>query len=545
MQKILIAFIFLFSNSANAQWSWAKKFGGKEGESVRGMAADDFGNCYIAINFNSDTLNVNDTSFINKGCNDLLIIKVDPDGNIKWMKHAGTVACGDVATGIATDKNGNVYVAGHYATDSILFDNIILHGGGYSNVFLVKYDSTGVIQWGTSPGGSADASCWATACDESGNVYITGNFAYDPITFGTFTLTDFGFAKMFVAKYDSNGNVLWAKGEGQVGTGLATDKQNNVFAVGYYNDYVLIGSDSFHTPSPNYSDIYIIKYDSAGTLLWDKSPTGTGLDVVYSVTADNDGNAYITGYFGDYKDTSLNFGNIVLQNNKRSDIFVTKYLSNGQVMWAKSLAGDYEEWGFNIKANKSGGVFVTGYFQSDTLFASSQTFLVNGGWRDAFLANYSSSGNLISLKGYGGYDWEQGGCVDVDGYGNLFLGGFFESDTINFGTNFLVNSMAGTGDAFLAKMGSNHQPGIGNGLAINYDVWVYPNPSSDQIFFALADTFTDVSINLFAITDQLVLTKTNIAGSYFSIDVNNLAAGIYIAEIIRDENILRIKVVKQ
>src|ERR1039458_4487363 len=151
----------------------------------------------------------------------------------QWIK---TAECSNNTGGegwnMASDADGNVYLTGYY-NGSITFGTDTLYNTGYYSVFLAKYNSHGDVIWAktsvTSGTGIGVANGIAT--DVSGNIFITGNYENDSISFGTFNLANTGVASIFLVKYDSSGSVLWANGIGgnAYGYGVATDATGNCY----------------------------------------------------------------------------------------------------------------------------------------------------------------------------------------------------------------------------------------------------------------------------------------------------------------------------
>jgi hypothetical protein len=143
---------------------------------------------------------------------DVFLSKFDINGNVTWMKGAKGKA-GDYPYGIATDAVGNSYVTGSFTSDTLSFGSfdLINVNPGQRDIFIAKYDPNGNALWAKSAGGSTTDEAYSITIDALGNSYITGYFASPTIVFGTFTLTQTGLKDMFLAKYDMNGNIQWAK----------------------------------------------------------------------------------------------------------------------------------------------------------------------------------------------------------------------------------------------------------------------------------------------------------------------------------------------
>jgi hypothetical protein len=165
------------------------------------------------ITFGETTLTNTSTSVLPE---DMFIVKYDPNGIALWAKSAGGISV-NRGSGIATDGSGNVYVTGPFCLYPITFGTITLPNGGAWDMYIVKYDASGNVPWAKRAGGSKTEYGRGIATDRNGNVLVIGDFGSSTITFGTTTLNNtYGtntsnYTDMFIAKYDANGNVPWAK----------------------------------------------------------------------------------------------------------------------------------------------------------------------------------------------------------------------------------------------------------------------------------------------------------------------------------------------
>jgi hypothetical protein len=374
--------------------------------------------------------------------------------NCQWATTAGGTG-GERGYSVTTDASGNVYVTGYFG-GTITFGTTPLTSVGSDDIFIAKYDAAGTVLWATSAGGNSTVNGYSVATDTSGNVYVTGYFYGPTITFGTTTLTNVGGPDVFIAKYDAAGTVLWATSAtsagNSYGNSVATDASGNVYVTGYFESpTITFGTTTLTNTSPlgNSEDIFIAKYDAAGTVLWAKRASGNNSERGYSVTTDASGNVYVTGYF--YSPT-ITFGTTTLTNSGSidNDIFIVKYDAAGTVLWATSAGGNSTDNGYSVATDTSGNVYVTGRFQSDTItFGTTALTNAGGGSYDIFIAKYDAVGNVLWAKTAGGVYEDEGNSVATDASGNVYVTGEFRSPTITFGTTTLYN--AGANYMFIAK----------------------------------------------------------------------------------------------
>jgi hypothetical protein len=228
--------------------------------------------------------------------------------------------------------------------------------------------------------------------ESSGNAYLTGSFNNDTIIFGFDTLINSSQGgETFLAKYDTNGNILWIIGDtGQFNlSSVAVDSIGNAYTIGYFTSPKLIfNSDTLW--NAGFRDVFLTKYDLNGNILWARSAGGTSYDYVSSIAVTASGNSYITGEFGS---TNLVIDSIILSNSSGSGnlaLYLIQFDNNGNVKWAKSASG----LGCinSVAVDKLGNAYVTGYFWSSNISFDIST-LINSGNFDIFLTK-SDSGVL-------------------------------------------------------------------------------------------------------------------------------------------------------
>jgi len=305
--------------------------------------------------------------------------------------------------------------------------------------------------WSKRFGGSYADTGYSVSVDSSGNVYITGYFSSSTIDFGGGALTNAnaGDYDIFLARFDSNGNHLWSKSFGgsssDYGTSVSVDSSGNVYITGEFGSSTIDFGGGALTNAGGW-DIFLAKFDSNGNHKWSKRFGGSYADTGYSVSVDSSGNVYITGYFDS---STIDFGGGALTNAGNSDIFLAKFDSNGNHLWSKRFGGSSSDIGYSVSVDSSGNVYITGRFYSSTIDFGGGA-LTNAGYSDIFLARFDSNGNHKWSKRFGGSSDDRGSSVSVDSSGNVYITGYFDSSTIDFGGG----SLNGLG-TFLAKFDSD------------------------------------------------------------------------------------------
>ncbi|MCX6257633.1 MAG: T9SS type A sorting domain-containing protein [Bacteroidia bacterium] len=354
----------------------------------------------------------------------------------------------DYSNSIQTDVDGNIYMTGYNAASSLT-----------SGYFIAKFDSLGVIQWmkedTTAPVYSVGKSM---AIDNTGNIYVSGTFQ-DSITFDNITLTC-DYESMFVTKYNSSGNVIWAKCIcGHIFGYLTVDNDFNIYITGQYasSNY----SDTIHFDSTllycyNNYNIFIAKLDSSGSTIWVRSAGGSEDDYVYSLTTGNAKDVYITGYFANY---SMIFEtDTLLGNNWLNNYFLAKYDSDGNFKWVRSAADNSNSWaaGLDVNCNTEGNILICGSYGGTIGFDS--TFLSASNTNE-FIAKYDTSGNVLWATRVGGVDNNMNyySKIVTDVNSNVYIMGTFQDSILVIGTSVLTLSNSYE-NFFIAKYTSSGIP---------------------------------------------------------------------------------------
>ena len=345
----------------------------------------------------------------------------------QWIKQQGT---GGISNGVSSDALQNTYATG-MVSDPGLFDNLIIPCNA-SDVFVAKYDPTGGLLWAKTAGGPLLDQGYDIATDTTGNSYVVGaiqtNGIYPTVTFDNITLTGHGDYDWFIAKYDANGSILWAKNAGGTGGdtayGVALDNFGGVYVAGFFSGAMTV--DGITVTSAGLSDIFLAKYNPDGTLVWLKRAGGTGADIAHGIVVDSAGNIAIVGEF----QNTATFGNNSIVALGLGDAFIAKYDSAGNNLWARRGGATitYQADRANaIASDSSNSFYVTGEFTGTATFDGLSVTSTGPNASDIFLAKYDSNGVIEWLHHAGGPHADIGYSVGVDQGGNSYVSGFADS----------------------------------------------------------------------------------------------------------------------
>jgi len=511
--------------SQNPIFQWTRQGGSTGYDGGRGIASDGLGNIFVTGDF-SNTATFSDTSLISTGSEEVFVAKYDGGGTLLWIRQIGGTGF-DRANGIATDINNNCIIIGRFEGTAIFGDTAIFSIGG-EDIFIAKYDSDGNLLWVEQAGGSGNDRGNHIETDNYGNIVCTGRFETSA-SFGDTTIVSAGSEDIFIAKYDSNGDMLWVHQAGGTGIdrghGIDIDDLDNIITTGRFEFSASIGDSIFN--STGLWDIFIVAYDADGHFLWARKAGGTYDDGGFSIGTDNLGYIYITGQFEDeasFGDTSL------VAASSMEDIFVAKYNNNGDLLWATAAGGVHWDRGWGINVTGSGSCYVTGRFRNTATFGD--TILTSTGLDDIFVARYDSEGILSWIWQAGGTGDDWGFSINSDNFNNIFITGRFTLDA-TFGDTTL--SSVGSYDMFVTKIEdhilslSKGEIYLPNGFQLLQN---YPNPfnPTTTIEFSLPKTEI-VTLEVYNILGEELATLVSerlTAGKYkYDWDASSLASGVY------------------
>ncbi|MBI5964894.1 MAG: SBBP repeat-containing protein [Chloroflexi bacterium] len=521
---------------AEGDFLWAKSMGGADWDQASDLAVDSNGNVYTTGNFRGTSdfdPGVGITNLTSTGVQDIFISKLDSNGNFLWVKSMGGNGIENWGTGlaIAIDASGNIYMTGTFH-GTIDFDPGVevfnLIGIGKSDfIFVSKLDSTGNFIWAKSIGSSsAFTYVRDIAIDSSGFVYTTGIFGdivpldFDPGV-GIFNLLAEGYYQydIFISKLDRNGDFIWAKRIGgqynEEVNNIALDSTGNVYTTGFYQKGADFdpGPEIFNLTDPGdfYYGVFVSKLDLNGNFVWAKIPSGSG----GRITVDLIGNIYMTGYFSGTVDFDPDLGISELTSAGPSDIFISKFDTNGNFIFAKSMGGDLYDSGYGIIVDPSEDIFTFGYFQGTADFDPGPGLfnLISEGDTDNFISKLDRSGNFVwanRLGGISNFPFNINKLIQ-DSNGNVYTTGDFW-ETIDFDPSPGISELTSSGysDIFVSKYYNDSSPTVSSLIRANTS----PTSASTVDFtVTFSEPVTGVDMIGPAFDDFTLSTSSGIVGA--------------------------------
>lgn len=365
--------IFLAKYNSSGSLIWFKQIGGTSDNTVSSIAVDSSGSILMtgafwgSINFGTGPI----TSSCGIFKSDSYVVKYSEAGLPLWTKQIGGRFGNNYGSSVTIDSNNDVIAIG------IFYGEVDLGFGTFASVsqsvdgYMVKVaGETGKSMWAKTFGSSAYDMINCVAIDSGGDILITG-YSYAGINFGSGAVTNAGSSDLLLVKYSGyDGHYIWSRQVGGTGpdsaNGVSTDSYNNVFIVGSFYESITLGNIKLAALLAGGNGIYIAKYDSRGNILWAKSisyetaPGGIG---VRSVSVDSKGNVSVMGNASG----GVNFGNGVGTYGE-ANFFIAKYDPNGKYIWAKRSSNTGLSAGYCVSTDKTRNVIATGFVAGNGSF---------------------------------------------------------------------------------------------------------------------------------------------------------------------------------
>ena len=385
----------------------------------------------------------------------------------------------DQGVAIAADASGNYYCTGfatYWMNANPLGTPYYTTNNGGEDIYVAKYNSSGIMQWAFDIGSTGDDAPLKIALDAGSNVYVAGRFTatvdFDPGA-GTATRTSNGGTDIFLVKFDSNGNFQWVNTFGGVNNEQAWDvttdaTSTNVIITGGYLSPSMNMDPSGGTqiitnnghPGFGVENCFVAAYSEfSGSYQWAFNIGGFNGATGHRVVTDNAGNIYVGGVCSN---DTLDFDpgpNLFWSYPVTGDeIFLAKYNSLRIPQWVNRYGGVYGETANSLAVDNNGGVYQGGYFNSDSMDVDpgAGTYYLHNypnGVQDIYVVKFnSSSGSLNWAFAVGGSYSETAQDLVLDNAGHFYITGNYGS-TVDFDPGPNVHQLTGQlgSDAYLAK----------------------------------------------------------------------------------------------
>lgn len=470
----LIPFVSFSQNS----WQWAITAGALNNESISSVACDSEGHIYVAGSFQGSYDFFGET-LISMGDYDVFVACFTPQGNLVWVEQGGG-NLEDIPRDIYVDDQ-HIYVTGGFTNQAVFGDETLISAGA-RDMFLLKYDLEGNLQWAISGGSVTDDRGNSVVADDAGNIYIVGDINY-AATFGDFTVSHYGFTDVFLAKYNADAICQWATSAGGsvYDHGSCIDVvDNEIFIGGGFNGEAVFGDTS--VLSVDFVDIYIAHYLTDGTFVEVVSAGGTNNENINALAVDSDQNVYVGGWFI----VDITIGENTYYSTT-DDAFLAKYTPGVGFIWSQQLGGTGIDELTDLFCDQDDQLIAAGIFENSINIGTSE--LLSEGFNDGFVGKFDPSGVYEWVFQMGGSGTLRiNGCTS-DTNGNCYFAGDFVDELIIGNQTF---NPAGGYDLFLARLSEGNTYINENNSYNSLQARVQPNPftSSTIIEYELKQTET-------------------------------------------------------
>ncbi|WP_437779311.1 hypothetical protein [Sorangium sp. So ce1097] len=359
-------------------------------------------------------------------------------GALLWSRTFGGTDLPQQITSVSVDPVSPM-MAGHFQGDINLYVdpeegpglNLARSTEGY-DIFLGLYAEKLTLRFG----GAGDQLCHSVARDALGDVFMTGSFD-GALDFGGGPLANAGGKDIFVVKLRADGDHVWSARFGgagdQEGITATLDDFGDLFVAGNFEGSVDFGDGPL--VSAGGTDVFVAKWSSDGDLLWSHRFGGPGDDRVARAPHTVGSDLVITGSF----EETIDFGGGPLVSAGGKDVFVAKLGDAGEHLFSHRYGGPADQEGHAVATvGFAGHVLLTGSFEGSIDLGSAP--LVSAGGRDAFVARLDSAGNLLWGRGFGGAEDDSGDAILLEPVGgNALVTGSFRG-AVSFGGDPLVSA---------------------------------------------------------------------------------------------------------
>lgn len=544
----LLFWTFIMSISSNAQnILWEKSYGGKHDEILLdAISTPDYG--YVLVGSSVSNKNGNKTDN-NKGNFDYWVWKMTDKGDLDWQKSFGGDGM-DILQSIKITTDGGFILAGTSSSSNegeFAYDKKGECKGG-SDLWIIKLDARGNELWQRTIGGNGQDILKSISQTTDGGFIIGGSSSSDVSPkkedgqLDVFGKADNarGGLDYWIIKLDKSGVVEWQKTLG----GIYNDELKSIiptkdgFLVGGYSNSPESGDKTQN--NIGIGDYWIVKLNTKGELLWQKTIGGNLDDHLYTLIDTKDGN-FILGGNSNSEATQTK----TVDNSNGTDFWVVKIDYNGSILWQQTYNYGKNDVLTSIVENPDGTLLLGGYAQSEASITSATRRGKLGGAVKG-MSDKEGINDYIALKisATGEKLWEKTiGSQGDEVLTKLFEardGSFLLAGTSNGGNSRDKNSAIGGKDFWVVKLKDMSKP-----EKVKVNLETFPNP---------AETFTNVVIN-FDYSEGLaklidingrIIQEQKITGSHtIPVDLTNLSSGVYIINVVTNTNEESIKVIKK
>jgi hypothetical protein len=546
---------------------WGTYFGGPDVDVAHAIICDGTGAVYIA----GDTFSTSNVATVGShqqtyggGIDDAFLARFDMNGQLIWATYYGGTLH-DIVQAVTLDINGDVIICGH--TESLTNISTVnafqpTLAGDY-DIFIVKFNSAGVRQWGTYFGGSLTDESYGVKTNSTGDIFICGmsNSMSGITTINAFQPFLNGISDAVAARFNSAGtNLIWATyfggGGTETGTALVIDNSDQVYVSGTTTSSANIASTGAYQSAPGSADdAFLVKFTPGGSRTWSTYVGGNDVDYIYGITLRNNKDIFITGSTQSTNAVSTpDAYQPAITTTNNYDAFISSYDTSGFKLNGTYYGGSGGEEGRGIICDAN-SIFVCGNTNSIDSIATQGSFMPNaGGSGDAFLARFCMvnkpsinppdtvmcKGDSLVIStdpGMPSYLWSEGSTTAQIILNDTLLATYFFSVEVADGLGCSNRSDTTSIDVIDCGIGFNE-------LELS-SIILFPNPSNEFVLISGENiNWSETEIFLMTNSGQRIDVQRLTSGKYSKIVITDLAAGIYFLALRNDQYSIVKKLVK-
>ena len=516
---LLLFTITIYAQDPNILWQ--RTIGGSGDETLYSIKQTPDGGYIVGGATGSDISG--DKTDASNGFFDIWIVKADAEGNIEWQNSIGGNALDDLHSIELTPDGG--FIACGESTSDISGDKTE-NSRGLDDYWIVKLDASGNVEWDKTIGGSDSESF--PQIRVSNDSYLISGDSWSNIS-GDKTENAIGEDDYWLLKLDLSGNIIWQKTIG----GSSYDSFSTMALthdggciLGGYSDSNISGNKTEN--SKGGFDFWIVKLDSSGDIVWDKTIGGSGTDVLNSIVQTLDNGFLLSG-----RSSSDISGDKTENSEGESDFWIVKLASNGTIEWQNTIGGNDIDQAYSANQTSDGGYIIGGFSRST--ISGDKTENGQGNF-DCWLVKINNVGIIEWQNTIGGSEIDGITSVMQSSDGSYILGGNSQS---NISGDKSENSRGGQ-DYWIIK----HAQTLGieeNPFATA--ITLYPNPTKNILQLNTQDKTID-QVNIYTMTGSKVL-QLEVDTVSPTVDVSGLASGVYYVQLYSGKKVALKKFIKE
>ena len=516
---LLLFTITIYAQDPNIHWQ--RTIGGSGDETLYSIKQTPDGGYIVGGASGSDISG--DKTDASNGFFDIWIVKADAEGNIEWQNSIGGNALDDLHSIELTPDGG--FIACGESTSDISGDKTE-NSRGLDDYWIVKLDASGNVEWDKTIGGSDSESF--PQIRVSNDSYLISGDSWSNIS-GDKTENAIGEDDYWLLKLDLSGNIIWQKTIG----GSSYDSFSTMALthdggciLGGYSDSNISGNKTEN--SKGGFDFWIVKLDSSGDIVWDKTIGGSGTDVLNSIVQTLDNGFLLSG-----RSSSDISGDKTENSEGESDFWIVKLASNGTIEWQNTIGGNDIDQAYSANQTSDGGYIIGGFSRST--ISGDKTENGQGNF-DCWLVKINNVGIIEWQNTIGGSEIDGITSVMQSSDGSYILGGNSQS---NISGDKSENSRGGQ-DYWIIK----HAQTLGieeNPFATA--ITLYPNPTKNILQLNTQDKTID-QVNIYTMTGSKVL-QLEVDTVSPTVDVSGLASGVYYVQLYSGKKVALKKFIKE